>query len=117
MSLFPVCCYTCRKVIEPKYEPFKAGIRDIQTTEGLSKHEKHDRVAGLLCHLGVRRLCCRIIFLSYVDAFEDEMNTYGCQLGDVKGRTAGEISGTVTIVRAPQTEDGKRIHTSALLAR
>lgn len=117
MSLFPVCCYTCRKIINPMYEPFKAGIREIQTAEGVSKEEKHDRVSGLLCELGIRRLCCRIIFLSHVDSFEDELNMRGCQLGQTHGRTAGEISGTVTIIRTPQTEDGKRKHTSVLLAR
>jgi DNA-directed RNA polymerase subunit N (RpoN/RPB10) len=116
MSLFPVCCYTCRKVINPMYEPFKAGIREIQTTES-GEGDKHDRVAGLLCDLGIRRLCCRIIFLSHVDAFEDELNMRGSQLGQVYAKTAGEISGTVTIIRTPQTEDGKRKHVSVLLAR
>jgi len=81
MSLFPVCCYTCRKVINPMYETFKAGVREIQTMEDVSKLEKHDRVTGLLCELGIRRLCCRIIFLSHVDSFDDEQNMRGCQLG------------------------------------
>jgi len=117
MSLFPVCCYTCRKVINPMYETFKAGVREIQTMEDVSKLEKHDRVTGLLCELGIRRLCCRIIFLSHVDSFDDEQNMRGCQLGKVYAQTAGEISGTVSIVRTPQTEDGKRKHASVLLAR
>jgi DNA-directed RNA polymerase subunit N (RpoN/RPB10) len=118
MSLFPVCCYTCRKVINPLYEPFKAGIREIQQLDGkITKHEQHDRVSGLLSELGIRRLCCRIIFLSHVDSFEDELNMHGRQLGQVYGYTAGEISGTVKIIRTPQTDDGKRAKASALLAR
>jgi len=81
----------------------------------------HDRVAGVLSELGIHRLCCRIIFLSFVDNYLDEIANKGEQFGDrVYARTAGEISGTVKIIRTPVDAQGNptvRSKPTVLLAR
>jgi len=171
MSLFPVCCYTCRKVINPYYEPFRRKVRAIQSeaaagrsagktpslgepsarrgreaaprsestqgagdagaaagsaaaageaagapTEALSEEQQKDMVAGALSSLGIHNLCCRIIFLSFVDAEMDELANRGEHLGEgIFAKTAGELSGTVRVIRAPT--GGRRLKPSVLLAR
>jgi DNA-directed RNA polymerase subunit N (RpoN/RPB10) len=180
MSLFPVCCYTCRKVINPYYEPFRRKVRAIQSeaaasragscaaaenaaaegaaaegaaaenaaaegaaaenaaaegaaaenaaAEGaaaenaaaeiapLSEAQQKDMVAGALSSLGIHNLCCRIIFLSFVDAEMDELAARGEHLGDgIFAKTAGELSGTVRVIRVPT--GGRRLKPSVLLAR
>lgn len=131
MSLFPVCCYTCRKVINPYYEPFRAKVRAIQSeaaagaaTSGeggsaaapLSDGQQKDMVAGALSSLGIHNLCCRIIFLSFVDSEMDELANRGEHLGEgIFAKTAGELSGTVRVIRAPS--GGRRLKPSVLLAR
>jgi DNA-directed RNA polymerase subunit N (RpoN/RPB10) len=115
---FPVCCFTCRKVINPLYDPFRAGVRKVQcdaAKQGLSEQEQRDRVAGVLSGLGIHNLCCRILFLSHVDTHLDELAVRGEQLGDaVFARTPGEIAGTVRIIREPRY--GRR-KPSVLMAR
>ncbi len=132
--MFPVCCYTCRKVISPHYEVFRKKVWEIQVEgegEGDAGEAKagaeaaagarSDRIAGVLSELGIHRLCCRIIFLSFVDNHLDEIATKGEQFGDrVYARTAGEISGTVKIIRTPVDAQGNptaRSKPTALLAR
>ena len=170
MSLFPVCCYTCRKVINPYYEPFRRKVRAIQSeaaagrkagercdagrgagerrdagrgagercdaergasdagsaaeseaaagspAEPLSEEQQKDMVAGALSSLGIHNLCCRIIFLSFVDAEMDELANRGEHLGEgIFAKTAGELSGTVRVIRAPT--GGRRLKPSVLLAR
>lgn len=119
-GLFPVCCYTCRKVINPHYEVFRSRVRKIANMEGVSEETKQDMVAGVLSSLGIHRMCCRIMFISYVDNHTDDLVTRGEQLGsDVYAHTAGEISGTVTIVRTPLVDGraGPRAKPTVLLAR
>lgn len=115
---FPVCCFTCRKTINPLYEPFRRGVREVQRASmesGLSEQQQRDRVAGVLSGLGVHNLCCRILFMSHVDSYLDELASRGEQLGqDVFARTPGEMAGTVRIIREPKS--GRR-KTSVLLAR
>jgi len=153
MSHFPVCCYTCRKTINPYYEPFRRRVREIQSaaaevraqkasaaaptvsgaasgtsgTPALSTLERDmdalqsgsnekDMVAGALSGLGIHNLCCRILFLSFVDTEMDDLAARGEHLGDgVFARTAGELSGTVRIIRGPS--GGRRAKPSVLLAR
>jgi DNA-directed RNA polymerase subunit N (RpoN/RPB10) len=115
---FPVCCFTCRKTINPLYEPFRAGARQVQrdaARDGLTEQQQRDRVAGVLSGLGVHNLCCRILFLSHVDTHLDELASRGEQLGeDVFARTPGEMAGTVRIIREPKS--GRR-KPSVLMAR
>jgi DNA-directed RNA polymerase subunit N (RpoN/RPB10) len=121
MSLFPVCCYTCRKTINPLYEPFRKRVRAIQTAvaEDPSKFDgakEKDMVAGALSELGIHNLCCRIIFLSFVDTEMDDLVARGDHLGSgLYARTAGELSGTVRVIRGPA--GGRRTKPSVLLAR
>lgn len=122
--LFPVCCYTCRKVINPQYHIFRKRVWEIQQLPeselepGISKK---DMVAGALSELGIHRLCCRIIFISYVDNYLDEVVQKGDQF-DVStyARTPGEASGTVQIIRTPVDAEGNavpRAKPTSLLAR
>lgn len=115
---FPVCCFTCRKTINPLYEPFRRGVREVHKAalaSGLGEQEQRDRVAGVMSGLGIHNLCCRILFLSHVDTCLDELASRGEQYGhDVFARTPGEMSGTVRIIRAPKS--GRR-KTAILLAR
>lgn len=115
---FPVCCFTCRKTINPLYEPFREGVRKVQREADehkLGEQEQRDRVAGVLSGLGVHNLCCRILFLSHVDTHLDELAARGEQIGGaVFARTPGEMAGTVRIIRAPTS--GRR-KTSLLMAR
>jgi DNA-directed RNA polymerase subunit N (RpoN/RPB10) len=166
MSHFPVCCYTCRKVVNPYYEPFRRRVREIQSAaaelraakagagagvcseparaesglaaeasqegepkaaasadrlaqdmEALSSgSSEKDMVAGALSGLGIHNLCCRILFLSFVDTEMDDLASRGEHLGrGVYARTAGELSGTVRIIRGPS--GGRRAKPSVLLAR
>lgn len=119
-SLFPVCCYTCRKVINPHYETFRVRVREIQAMEGVDAETKQDMVAGVLSSLGIHRMCCRIMFISYVDNHTDDLATRGEQyVSKVYAHTAGEISGTVTIIRTPLVggKAGPRAKPTVLLAR
>jgi DNA-directed RNA polymerase subunit N (RpoN/RPB10) len=153
MSHFPVCCYTCRKTINPYYEPFRRRVREIQSAAAEVRAQKasgaagaaagsaapaasspgptrleqdmdalrsgsneKDMVAGALSGLGIHNLCCRILFLSFVDTEMDDLAARGEHLGDgVFARTAGELSGTVRIIRGPS--GGRRSKPSVLLAR
>jgi DNA-directed RNA polymerase subunit N (RpoN/RPB10) len=122
--LFPVCCYTCRKVINPQYHEFRRRVWDIQAMNddeleyGITKK---DMVAGALSELGIHRLCCRIIFISYVDNFVDELVQKGDQFKvEVHARSPGEASGTVKIIRGPVDNEGNpaaRAKPTSLLAR
>lgn len=119
MSLFPVCCYTCRKVISPHYAEFRERVRKVQNAAAedkeLTPNVQRDMVAGVLSSLGIHRLCCRIVFLSFVDTELDDYACRGEHLGDIHARTSGELSGTVKIYRKPT--GGKRAKPSVLLAR
>lgn len=113
--MFPVCCTTCRKIINPYYEPFRERVRRIGTEqEGLTPAQQSDRVAEVLNDLGIYNICCRIAFLSHVDTLEDDMATRG-DLYEGTGLSAGEILGTVTVIRKPLGDS--RSKPSILLAR
>lgn len=105
-AMFPVCCYTCGRRIEPKYEAFRRRVQEIQDlgrsdAAAYPTEKQHDMVAGAMSVLGIHSICCRIIFLSHVDARMDELAARGDHLGeDVYARTPGEINGTVRIVRS-----------------
>jgi len=64
MVLFPVRCFTCGSVIGDKWEIF---------IERVSKGEEPGKV---LDELGIKRYCCRRMFISHVNLIE-EMVLYG----------------------------------------
>jgi len=55
----PVRCFTCGAVVADKQEKFE---------EALKKGEKP---AAILDKLGVKRYCCRRMFLSHVNIIDD----------------------------------------------
>jgi len=63
MSLFPVRCFECGKVI--KWEPFRILVED----KGLSQDEALDK-------LRMRRSCCRKQFKSHVPQIEEDLMLY-----------------------------------------
>ncbi len=63
MVLFPVRCPTCGAVIGDKWEPF---INRVKAGEDPKK---------VLDDLGVKRYCCRRVFISHVNLI-DEMVMY-----------------------------------------
>jgi DNA-directed RNA polymerase subunit N (RpoN/RPB10) len=103
--MFPVCCFTCGRRIEPKYEPFRKRVYEIQDLgrkdpETYPPEKQQDMVAGALSVLDIHAICCRIIFLSHVDTRMDELAARGEHLGDdLYAKTPGEINGTVRIIR------------------
>ena len=56
--MFPVRCFTCGKVIADKYEKYLEGI-------------KSKKPAEVLDELGIKRICCRRMFISHVDLIDD----------------------------------------------
>lgn len=57
--MIPVRCFTCGKVIGDKWEEFK---------EKVSKGENTGKV---LDELGIKRYCCRRIFISHVEVLDE----------------------------------------------
>lgn len=64
MSLFPIRCFTCGKVIGNLYELYEKKI-----TEKITAQE-------VLDELKVNRFCCRRMFLSYAPEIEENMMKY-----------------------------------------
>jgi len=94
-------------------DPDSAIARDMAAIrEGASTH---DMLAGVLSGLGIHNLCCRVIFQSHVSFEMDDLAARGEHLGDLSARTAGELSGTVRVIRKPS--GGRRVKPSVLLAR
>ena len=56
--LFPVRCFTCGKVIGHLYDDFKQRV------------ENGEDPAKVLDELGVKRYCCRRMFLGHIDLFK-----------------------------------------------
>ena len=55
---FPIRCFTCGKVIGHLYEEYKERI-------------KNEDKAKVLDDLGVKRYCCRRMFISHVNLVEE----------------------------------------------
>ncbi|MGC8993388.1 MAG: DNA-directed RNA polymerase subunit N [Candidatus Aenigmatarchaeota archaeon] len=56
--MFPVRCFTCGKVIGHLWEEYKKRV------------ENGEDPAKVLDSLGVKRFCCRRIFLTHVEVFD-----------------------------------------------
>ncbi len=59
--MFPVRCFTCGAVIADKYEDYKK-----KTSNG-----KKENVDKILSDLGVKRYCCRRMFVSHQDTTKE----------------------------------------------
>jgi DNA-directed RNA polymerase subunit N len=57
--LFPVRCFTCGAVIGDKWDEF------------IKRVKKGEDPGKVLDDLGVRRYCCRRMFISYVDVIKE----------------------------------------------
>jgi DNA-directed RNA polymerase subunit N len=62
--IIPVRCFTCGKVIADKWEEFKKEV------------SKGENPAKVLDALGVKRYCCRRMFLSNVNLIEESLKFY-----------------------------------------
>ncbi len=64
-SMFPIRCFTCGAVIAHKWESYKKLIE-----EGKSPKEALDE-------LGIKRYCCRRMFLTYKSVIEEFARYHG----------------------------------------
>ena len=53
--MIPIRCYSCGKVIANKWEAYKTHLE-----KGISKNDA-------LAEVGMKRYCCRIMFMSHVE--------------------------------------------------
>ena len=57
--MLPICCYNCGKCISKYEEIFE---------ELLQKNEKKDdNIDKILKEIGITKMCCRILFLTYIN--------------------------------------------------
>ena len=57
--LVPVRCFSCNKVIGDSYEEF------------IERKEKGEDPAEVMNDLGIKRYCCRKIFVSHLDLIDE----------------------------------------------
>jgi DNA-directed RNA polymerase subunit N len=62
--IIPVRCFTCGKVIADKWEEFRKEV------------SKGENPAKVLDSLGIKRYCCRRMFLSNVNLIEESLKFY-----------------------------------------
>lgn len=55
--MLPVCCYNCGKCIS-KYE---------EVFENLLQKNKEENIDKILNDIGISKMCCRILFLTYIN--------------------------------------------------
>jgi len=55
--MLPICCYNCGKCIA-KYE---------EIFEKLAENNKDENLDKILDKLKINKLCCRVLFLSYIN--------------------------------------------------
>lgn len=117
-SEFPVACYTCGERFGRRYDMFQEALTDIAKAEGPTPADKHDMVVRALHKLRVYKLCCKALFLAYVDDTEDRMAETGALFfadpKDVAG-TEGQIAGTVALTTS--VTSGRRRVPTVLAAR
>ena len=65
--IFPVRCFSCSKVIGNRWEEY----RDLERS--YREQQYPDPEAAALDHIGMKRNCCRRMFLCHVDAV-DKLN-------------------------------------------
>lgn len=62
--IIPVRCFTCGKVIADKWEEYKKEV------------SKGENPAKVLDSLGIKRYCCRRMFLANVNLIEESLKFY-----------------------------------------
>jgi len=62
--IIPVRCFSCGKVIADKWEEFKTGVA------------RGEDPAKVLDSLGVKRYCCRRMFLTNVELIDESLKFY-----------------------------------------
>lgn len=75
--IFPVRCYSCKKLIATKYETYKKDVAELKKKNNLPIEDtvinvmttdiKKTVEGRVLDDLGITRLCCRKIFLGHID--------------------------------------------------
>jgi DNA-directed RNA polymerase I, II, and III subunit RPABC5 len=60
--IVPVRCFSCGQVVADKYDEYLRLIKEEKKTE-----------AQALDHLGVKKYCCRRMFLSHVEIIDEIM--------------------------------------------
>jgi DNA-directed RNA polymerase subunit N len=70
--IIPVRCFTCGKVIGDKWEEFKKA-----TSSGKNPAE-------VLDSLGIKRYCCRRMFLSHIDLVDEALQFHVHKKEEVK---------------------------------
>ena len=65
-NMFPIRCYTCNAVLAHKYCEFSSRRRD----------EEAEGSGGVLDAIGVTRMCCRRMFISYVESLSTQQLAY-----------------------------------------
>lgn len=56
--MLPVCCYNCGKCIS-KYEEVFENL--------LQKKKEEENIDKILNDIGISKMCCRILFLTYIN--------------------------------------------------
>lgn len=64
--LFPVRCYTCNKLIGHLWERYKRQLEEEEGTSG-----------KILDEMGMKRYCCRRMFLTFVDLIDNVLEYEG----------------------------------------
>jgi DNA-directed RNA polymerase subunit N len=59
--IIPVRCFTCGKVVADKWEEFKKEV------------SKGENPAKVLDSMGIKRYCCRRMFLSHVELIDESL--------------------------------------------
>ena len=59
--MFPVRCYTCNACLAQQYPEYRA------------RAQRGENASDVLQGLGVRRLCCRRMFLGYVNLIDEQL--------------------------------------------
>ena len=66
MSMFPIRCFTCNKVVGNKYRTYTKRVADIPSEdEGEKRAQAYDQIWQ---DLGLRRNCCKQIFMTFREA-------------------------------------------------
>jgi len=55
--MLPIVCYNCGKCVA-KYE---------EMFEGLLQKNKEENIDDILNKMGIHKLCCRILFMTYIN--------------------------------------------------
>lgn len=60
-------CPTCAFLLADKELIFESKLEEIEQNKSLSESDKQQEVEKLLNELGVKRYCCRMRMISYID--------------------------------------------------